>query len=696
MAYNEQIRNEISADETGNSTKILLTAAATYTGAWEEVTNYTTVAVAIIGSLATDGTLYIEASQDGGTVVRSESFPVANATSDKPHIWNVVETHIRIRYTNGTTPQTGTFQLQTKYSNNQELGLLNSAGDTINADTALQIVKSVGTGTDPNEAYQNERLSGVDADNSSTATLGAAATFTGSFTDIAGYHGISVLIDGTSGGTSDGTLFMEFSHDGISTNRSIVINVDDVSSTPPRTLGTVAKYFRVRYTNGTTPQTSFDIQTMFHTEQVRLVSRLDGNLSNDNDVQDVRAVIAGQNSAGNFRNIPIDLDNNLSVGIGEPSTAFGDLRTTELTPQVQITFPYNINTDQVETTTANGGTVTQAASMAIIQTSTNSAGAADVCTLRSLKYRAGLGGLARFSCLFSAGVASSTQTIGAGDDEDGFFFGYNGSAFGSLIRRDSSDTWTAQTAWNIDTLDGSSDDDNPSGITLDPTKLNVFAVEFQWGSGQILFCVENPGTGKFMKVHRISYANTNTQVSLLNPNFPICGEVVNSGNTSNLTMKIDSMAAFVEGKDVKTGPLNSIEETKNSSASEIAIITLRNKSTYASATNRVIVDLKTLSVGNDVNQLAIFKLWEDATLGGSPSYTDINATNSVIEYDVAGTTIASGRLVATYVCPKDNGLLIDLTKIELDIRPGHTITVGALSAGGAADHVAAFTWREDF
>lgn len=135
--------HQISADETGNSTKVLLTSAATYTGAWEDVTAFSTVAVAIKGNNATDGTLYIESSQDGGTTVNSVPYVVSDASFDLPHIWNVVETHIRIRYVNGTTAQTGHFQLQTKYSNSQQLGLLQEAGQVIDENTNVQVMKAV-------------------------------------------------------------------------------------------------------------------------------------------------------------------------------------------------------------------------------------------------------------------------------------------------------------------------------------------------------------------------------------------------------------------------------------------------------------------------------------------------------------------------------------------------------------------------
>ena len=299
-----KLSHTISADETGNSTKITLGAAEEFEGAWENVLDYTTVSVAVLGTNITDGTLYIEASQDGGTVVNSVPFPISNTTFQLPKVWNVVESHIRIRYVNGAIPMTGNFQLQTKYSNGQDLGLAQAAGDTINANTAVQIVKAILTGTDPNNSYNNGVVSGISNANSSIVNLGISESFTGVWKPLSGFHGITVLVDGTSAGTSDGTLYMEFSHDGITTHRSISVPVGDVTSASPRTLGTVGGCFRVRYVNGTTAMTSFDLQTMFHTVQPTLISRLSSQLNGDEDVTNVRAVITSQQPNGDFRYEP--------------------------------------------------------------------------------------------------------------------------------------------------------------------------------------------------------------------------------------------------------------------------------------------------------------------------------------------------------------------------------------------------------
>ena len=316
MTFTPFTDNQISQT---NSSDVLLNAGAVFTGVWENVTKFTTTAIAVIGSNATDGVLCVDTSQDGGVTIRTIQFTIPNTTSSTPHIWNLVEEFIRIRYINGSTGQTGSFNIQTKYSIGQELGILRLAGGNINSNTAVQTVKSVNTGTDPNGSYSNSVISGVDNANSSTVTLGISALFTGAWTDASLFHGISVLVDGTSAGTADGTLRMKFSHDGVTDHRVISITISDVTTAAPRTLGVVARYFKVEYQNGTTAMTSFDLQTMYHTQQVSLVSRLNSGISGNEDVSFVRAINAGSNPNNTFENIPIsgvDNANSSTVTLG--------------------------------------------------------------------------------------------------------------------------------------------------------------------------------------------------------------------------------------------------------------------------------------------------------------------------------------------------------------------------------------------
>ena len=155
-------------------------------------------------------------------------------------------------------------------------------------------------------AYSPAVRSTVNADNSTTTPLGPTVTYIGTWADVEVWNSISVLISGTAVGAANGTLTMQFSHDGATVARAITVNVADVADASPRTLGTIARYFRVRYDNGAKAQTTFSLQTMFHSSQVNLVSRLDQDLTGMDDVQNVRSVPTGQQPDGDFVNAKAD------------------------------------------------------------------------------------------------------------------------------------------------------------------------------------------------------------------------------------------------------------------------------------------------------------------------------------------------------------------------------------------------------
>jgi hypothetical protein len=249
----------------------------------------------------TDGTLWIEVSRDN---VEWSTIPRTFSATDtaQPHMWAIVEKYFRVRYVNGST-SASTFTLQTQYSVNDDILLGHQFDEVPLPEHEALNVKAVQWGTDPNGIYVPSPQSGVDDNNSSTTTLsGGSLTFTGTWSSVEGYHGLSVLVDGTATGTTSGTLQMQFSHDGSTVHRDIQVTTTDIANTNPRTLGVVAKYFRVIYTTDG-DLTSFDLQTMLHTEQVSLVSRLDGTLQGNDDVSNVRSVLVGQNPSGDFNNI---------------------------------------------------------------------------------------------------------------------------------------------------------------------------------------------------------------------------------------------------------------------------------------------------------------------------------------------------------------------------------------------------------
>ena len=94
-------------------------------------------------------------------------------------------------------------------------------------------------------------------------------------------------------------------------------------------------------------------------------------------------------------------------------SAFGELLVAQLNPQFVGSFEYTISNTAVNNRLeVNGGTVTQASAMAVLTTSTTTASSAKLTSVHHAKYRAGLGGLIRFTALYTTGTAGTEQFIG--------------------------------------------------------------------------------------------------------------------------------------------------------------------------------------------------------------------------------------------------------------------------------------------
>lgn len=391
-------------------------------------------------------------------------------------------------------------------------------------------------------------------------------------------------------------------------------------------------------------------------------------------------------------------------------TAFGELLVGELHPQFHGSFEYTVqNTDLNINTTVDGGTVTQASGMAVLSTSTTTASSALFQSKQHAKYRPGLGGLSRFTALFTTPVAATEQYIGIMDEigssaafKNGYGIGYDGTTFGFHRWQNDSLITIAQADWNVDTMGAGTL--NPSGMTLDHTKVNVFEIRFQYlGVGAIQLLIEDDSTGQFVVVHTILYANKNTEPSVHNPNFFHTMWVDNKATISNLILKSASYCYFVEGKtsfiELHQPQHSSDIREKTTVTTEIAIFTIRNKASYAGKTNFIDVLMLKWAASieaSSANNLGDIRVVKNATLGGTPSYADINITNSVVEYDVAGTTVTGGSVLdGGLLAGKNASLNESMIQNKLILNPGDTLTIAGSSANSATID-GALLWRELF
>lgn len=373
------------------------------------------------------------------------------------------------------------------------------------------------------------------------------------------------------------------------------------------------------------------------------------------------------------------LSNTVDIG-GATTSAFGTLETGELTPLVQLDFIYGVNTQTgVITVSGSGAAVDTNAGRLRVQSGTGAAGSAVFNSRQTAKYRPGQGVTARFTGVFATGTANNTQLIGVGTANDGYFFGYNGTAFGICRVSGGTPNWTAQTVWNGDKLDGS----GGSSVTINPQFGNVYMIKYPFlGYGTIKFYVENPSQGTWMLVHTIAYPNTTASIQIANPNLNFYASNINSGNTSNLIMYCGSVGIFLSGVRSYVGsPRWATDITKASVTAETSLLFLKNATTYNTITNRSLIRLNQLTFSGTANGIAIVRLKLNPTTGGSASFTTVNGTsadqgvtitsgNSISSYDTGGLTYTSGGTFIFSAAVAQGGTTnIDLTPYDLFIAP---------------------------
>lgn len=121
-------------------------------------------------------------------------------------------------------------------------------------------------------------------------------------------------------------------------------------------------------------------------------------------------------------------------GYLQDKSAFGEQLVAELEPFIQATANYNLVPSNFREFSATGGTTGASGGMFFAQTGTSVGGYGAIQSFRSLNYKAGQGGMARFTALFTTGVANSWQGVGLISVGDELSFGYNGATFGIWYR----------------------------------------------------------------------------------------------------------------------------------------------------------------------------------------------------------------------------------------------------------------------
>jgi len=271
-----------------------------------------------------------------------------------------------------------------------------------------------------------------------------------------------------------------------------------------------------------------------------------------------------------------------------------------------------------------------------------------------------------------------------------------------------SNYWTYQEDWNVDRMDGSGNELNPSGMTLDHTKLNVYQIAMRWlGAGVISYALEDQASGALVYVHREHYVNQHTTVHTLNPSFKITYAAYNTTGTTNVTVTGGSMYGAVEGTIFQ----NELTRAYGNSKSNLAqnqlhhLLTIRNSvitnglagannGNYVLNTKEAIIKSLSVSIqGNDPSRIYLF--FEPSSFSSTQLYQNIPRCNE-LRSEATGTFDLTIDTPVYEALVGINGTInVDLSAYRITVPPGSFVSAAIQSTAGISRVSCALVWSED-
>ena len=292
------------------------------------------------------------------------------------------------------------------------------------------------------------------------------------------------------------------------------------------------------------------------------------------------------------------------------------------------TFQYGLETDVWETNVTGTASATHVLANSQVQLNINGDSGDKVIrqTLLSQRYVPGRSSTVSFAVTLGTPVEGIRKRFGMFNQAgDGFWFEDSGvwvdgaPVYNCTVSNGSSDIVVPRSEWNGDKLDGTT----TSGITADPTKIQLVNIEYEWyGAGEVKFGFVIDGTTRI--VHRHRTANRYSLPWAQTPFLPIRMEIEALSTVAGgpFTMLQGSNSIISEGTVGKLGIAQNISApfygtrmasaltTAGSSNNWYPILSIRLKS---SALNGIVLP-QAFQVATIDNTNIFYKLVRNATI----------------------------------------------------------------------------------
>lgn len=295
-------------------------------------------------------------------------------------------------------------------------------------------------------------------------------------------------------------------------------------------------------------------------------------------------------------------------------------------------------------------------------------------TFMRFNYHPGKSQLVYMTGVLGAGGTGITQEIGMLDDENGVFFRNDEGTVNVVIKSNVSgsviDTEVAQSAWNLDPMDGT----GPSGITADWSKVQIFFLDYEWlSAGRVRIGLRINGVE--IIVHEFDHANVIATAFMSTPNLPLRYSIENDGTGAVSTLDHICTTVISEGGVEDLGVVRHVSSNgatldAAATATTYAVLGIRLKAAALGATVKLIsLGLIEFTGSKSYDWLLLF----DPVVAGTFTYAD--ETNSVVQIarGALANTVTGGLHIAGGVAQSAQRGSTTTEEIESALRLGSTI-----------------------
>lgn len=389
--------------------------------------------------------------------------------------------------------------------------------------------------------------------------------------------------------------------------------------------------------------------------------------------------------------------------------AFGKLQISQQSILSEYILSYDTMEDYHSDETVGTASITYIpeAKGGLIATGTGATDAFKRTTDRYHPYQAGFSQLLEFTAaLGDTGKANVTRRMGYYDDADGVFFEMLDTTFNLVLRSTSTgslvETRIPQSDWNGDKMDGT----GLSGLVVDPSKVNIFWIDFQWlGAGTVRFGVNV--NGKRITCHSLHNSNKNVLTYMGSGSLPVRYEQFNTGvPASSSEMKVFCTTVKIEGEfeplRLPYGDDNTVSVTTTSAT---PVFGLRAGALYKTLPNRNVIYLQSGTLYNAAAEPMIVEAWSE-DVQATAGVWSAKGGNSSAEVNKTATGFTNGQPAWSAVVAPGGSVELGINSLlhtrnglnrkanHLDTPAQVLVTAKLAVAGTGGNCIAAFHWDE--